>query len=106
MHWAACIRVHVFLQETDGQTKPTKTYKGVHFGKLTSKRSDFTGKMGPGPGDYEPYVDYQVRPENVNTKEEPVRYEAHIPRYNDQIIKEQEKKVCIVNDLLVRTLKK
>lgn len=78
--------------ENDGHTKSTKTYKGVHFGKLTSKRSDFTGKQGPGPGDYEPYVDYQLQAENLNAKEEPVRYEANIPRYNDQIIKEEEKK--------------
>ena len=86
-----------FLQENnDGQTKPTKAYKGVHFGKLTSKRTDFTGKFGPGPGDYEPYVEYQMRPENLNAKEEPIRYEANIPRYNEQIIKEQEKKVYIL----------
>ena len=81
------------FQENDGHTKSTKTYKGVHFGKLTSKRSDFTGKQGPGPGDYEPYIDYQLQAENLNAKEEPVRYEANIPRYNDQIIKDEEKKV-------------
>ena len=99
------VLVHVCLQESDGLTKSTKTYKGVHFGKLTAKRSDFTGKLGPGPGDYEPYVEYQMRPENLNAKDEPapVRYEAHIPRYNDQIIKEEEKKVCMAKIPTIRT---
>lgn len=78
--------------ENDGNTKSTKTYKGIHFGKLTSKRTDFIGKPGPGPGDYEPYIEYHLRPENLNAKEEQVRYEAHIPRYNEQIIKVEEKK--------------
>lgn len=75
-----------------GGTNSTKLYKGIHFGKLTSKRSEIIGRAGPGPGDYEPYVEYQVQAENLNAKEEPIRYEAKIPRYNEQVVKEAEKK--------------
>ncbi|KAL4240507.1 Sperm-tail PG-rich repeat-containing protein 2 [Mactra antiquata] len=75
------------------ETKTTKTYKGVHFGKLTSKRSDITGKAGPGPGEYEPYIEVQMKPENLNAiPEESKRYEANIPRYHEAIVKDTEKK--------------
>lgn len=83
------------LQDTKpSETKASKTYKGVHFGKLTSKRGDFVGKPGPGPGEYEPYVEVQLKPENVNSGvEETKRYEANIPRYHEAIAKDSEKKV-------------
>lgn len=74
------------------ETKASKTYKGVHFGKLTSKRSDFVGKPGPGPGEYDPYLELHMRPENLNAIQEPVHYEANIPRYHEAICKEVEKK--------------
>ena len=69
----------------------------MHFGRLASKRTDFGGKGGPGPGDYEPYKDVQVKAENANIHDEEaaVRYEARIPRYNEAIIKETEKMVSI-----------
>ncbi|KAL3877518.1 hypothetical protein ACJMK2_035215 [Sinanodonta woodiana] len=74
--------------------KSTKTYKGVHFGKYTARRPEITGKVGPGPGEYEPYVDFNSRAENLNAiKEfEQPRFESHIPRYNEAIVKEEEKK--------------
>ena len=69
----------------------------MHFGRLASKRTEFGGKGGPGPGDYEPYKDVQVKAENANIHDEEaaVRYEARIPRYNEAIIKETEKMVSI-----------
>ncbi|KAJ8318878.1 hypothetical protein KUTeg_003969 [Tegillarca granosa] len=74
-------------------TKPTKTYKGVHFGKLTSQRLDLSkGKMGPGPGEYEPYLDSKMKAENANIAGEYARFEAKIPRYHESIVKEEEKK--------------
>jgi hypothetical protein len=84
----------LFTQDTKpNETKTSKTYKGVHFGKLTSKRSDFTGKPGPGPGEYEPYAEIPLHAENVNAREESQRYEANIPRYHEAIVKDVEKKV-------------
>lgn len=75
-----------------GETRTSKTYKGVHFGKLTSKRTDFVGKPGPGPGEYEPYTEIPLHAENLNAREESQRYEANIPRYHEAIAKDQEKK--------------
>lgn len=88
-------KIILFFKETKiDETKTAKTYKGVHFGKLTSKRTEFGGKTGPGPGEYEPYAEMQLRPENLNAiKEEQPRYEANIPRYHEAITKEVEKKV-------------
>lgn len=66
----------------------------MHFSKYSSKRLDLSkGRMGPGPGDYEPYTNLQNRPENLNAIEESHRYEARIPRYHEAIAKDEEKKV-------------
>ena len=34
----------------------TQKYKGIHFGQLKSLRTQFQGRKGPGPGDYDPHV--------------------------------------------------
>lgn len=52
------------------------------------------GRLGPGPGDYEPYTGIQNKVENVNAVEESQRFEARIPRYHEAIVKDEEKKVC------------
>jgi len=69
-------------------------YKGVHFGKMTGKRSEIGGKLGPGPGEYEPYTDVHIRAENLNAApvEQP-KFESNIPRYHEAIVKDTEKKV-------------
>lgn len=73
--------------------KASRQYRGIHFGKLSSKRTDFGGRGGPGPGDYEPYRDVAARAENANIHEEDhVRFESRIPRYNEAIVKDVEKK--------------
>ncbi|XP_046567757.1 sperm-tail PG-rich repeat-containing protein 2-like [Haliotis rubra] len=83
-----------FYNPAHGDTKPTSQYKGVHFGKLTSKRVEFGGKGGPGPGEYEPYKEVPNKPENTNIAEEErsVRYEAKLPRYHEAVVKDEEKK--------------
>lgn len=83
-----------FYKPTVVETKTTKTYKGVHFGNLASKRLDLSkGKLGPGPGEYEPYRDSILKPENLNAQmEEQTRFEARIPRYHEAVQKEEEKK--------------
>ena len=53
------------------------------------------GRMGPGPGDYEPYTNVQNKAENLNAIEESTRFEARIPRYHEAIVKDEEKKVSI-----------
>ncbi|KAL5018397.1 hypothetical protein ScPMuIL_004119 [Solemya velum] len=82
-----------FYNPAQVDPKPTRVYKGVHFGKLTAKRTEFGGKMGPGPGDYEPYRDIPVKPENLNlVTDEAAKFEAQIPRYHESIVKDEEKK--------------
>ncbi|KAK3699095.1 hypothetical protein QZH41_008892, partial [Actinostola sp. cb2023] len=36
-------------------TVATTKYRGAHFSNRTSKRMQFKGSVGPGPGDYDPY---------------------------------------------------
>ena len=81
--------------------KSSRQYRGIHFGKLSSKRTDFGGRGGPGPGDYDPYREVQMKAENANIHEEEstMRYEARIPRYNEAIVKDTEKKVRILQGI-------
>ncbi|XP_071106668.1 sperm-tail PG-rich repeat-containing protein 2-like [Haliotis cracherodii] len=83
-----------FYNPAQGDTKPTSQYRGVHFGKLTSKRVEFGGKVGPGPGEYEPYKEVQNKAENANIADEErsVRYEARLPRYHEAVVKDEVKK--------------
>ncbi|XP_048761282.2 sperm-tail PG-rich repeat-containing protein 2-like [Ostrea edulis] len=82
-----------FYTPSSDPTKTTKSYKGVHFSKYASKRMDLSkGRLGPGPGDYEPYTGIQNKVENVNAVEESQRFEARIPRYHEAIVKDEEKK--------------
>ena len=72
-------------------------YKGVHFGRLASKRTDFGGKDGPGPGEYEPYkASTELIVENLNNPEghiDHTRFNSKIPRYHEWVTKEEERKV-------------
>ena len=72
---------------------PTKLYKGNHFSKQTSRRMDFKGKDGPGPGEYEPYNGPELIAENLNMPEDKQRFEARLPRYHEVVVRDEEKKV-------------
>lgn len=75
------------------ETQPTEVYKGIHFGRLTAKRMDFSGKEGPGPGQYEPYVQNLMEAENLNiAPQDRVRHEINIPRYHEAVVQTEEKK--------------
>lgn len=73
----------------------TETYKGVHWGKYSTKRSDFSGKKGPGPGEYDPHADTKMKPDNLNMRDDDKnkKFDARIPRYHEWVVKEEEKKV-------------
>ena len=82
------------LQQTNNQT--TENYKGIHFGNMASRRMNFAGKDGPGPGEYEPYIpdDKQTVATNINVPEEERRkFDAKLPRYHELVGKDEEKKV-------------
>uniref|UniRef100_A0A0B6ZU50 Sperm-tail PG-rich repeat-containing protein 2 n=1 Tax=Arion vulgaris TaxID=1028688 RepID=A0A0B6ZU50_9EUPU len=75
------------------ESKSTKAYKGIHFGKLSSRRMGFAGKTGPGPGHYNPYDGHSANIENVNSQYEGnFRIESHLPRYHELIPQEAMKK--------------
>jgi hypothetical protein len=72
-------------------------YKGVHFSKYSSKRTDFSSKPGPGPGDYditEPSIRLDVEHYH-SSKKGPIDTnritELNIPRYPEMILKNVEK---------------
>ena len=67
--------------------------------------------MGPAPGDYDPHRPASSKLENTNVHGDggpdgTKRYEAHIPRYSEAIIKESEKMVryCTVRNCLVNII--
>ena len=68
-------------------------YRGVHFGKYSSKRTNFADahRAGPGPGEYdiEPvHVDIEhFHMKNMAEK----RAELNVPRYTEALIKQTEK---------------
>lgn len=75
------------------QTRPAKAYKGIHFGTMTSKRMNFGGKEGPGPGEYEPMVRQSTEVEHANIPEaDRKKFDAKLPRYHEVVVKEEEKK--------------
>lgn len=78
-------------------TKVTETYRGVHWGKYSTKRSDFGGKKGPGPGEYDPHIDVKTKPDHLNMRDEDKnkKFDARIPRYHEWVVKEEEKKVGV-----------
>ncbi|XP_064618109.1 sperm-tail PG-rich repeat-containing protein 2-like [Liolophura sinensis] len=73
--------------------RTSSRYKGVHFGQMTSRRSDIPCQQGPGPGQYDPFKEPEVLVENTNIHEEDKsRFEARLPRYHESIPKDEEKK--------------
>lgn len=75
-------------------TSTTAVYKGIHFGKYSSKRSEFTGKLGPGPGEYDVINPVQVDVEHYHMKNAAEKKtELAVPRYPDTLIKTIEKEV-------------
>uniref|UniRef100_M3XJK7 Sperm tail PG-rich repeat containing 2 n=1 Tax=Latimeria chalumnae TaxID=7897 RepID=M3XJK7_LATCH len=75
------------------ETHVTKKYKGIHFGNMTAKRSDFKIQEVPGPGAYDPSPDSTLNYENVNLKrEDKKKDESFIPRYHEVLVLQEKKK--------------
>ncbi len=71
----------------------SKLYHGIHFSKYSSKRSDFSGKSGPGPGDYDPTDQVKLEIRHMNLKTLDRRAELNIPRYPESVVKTAAKEV-------------
>lgn len=75
-------------------TATVQRYKGVHFGNRTSKRMQFRGSGGPGPGQYDPFKEAGIRAPIDLVIEETRRqpFESKLPRYHESIAVQEEKK--------------
>lgn len=80
----------------------TETYRGVHWGKYSTKRTDFGGRGGPGPGEYDPQADLKMKPDHLNMRddEKNKKFDAKLPRYHEWVVKEEEKKVRTKRNLV------
>jgi len=75
-------------------TETTKKYKGVHWGMMRGQRTDFSGKEGPGPCEYNPDQECKCKGEVVTGTGERLKFESYIPRYTDQLVRDEIKEVC------------
>lgn len=75
-------------------TAATQRYKGVHFGNRTSKRMQFKGSGGPGPGQYDPFKEPGIRaPIDLVIEENQTQpFDSKLPRYHEAIAMQEEKK--------------
>uniref|UniRef100_A0A8C4W9T4 Sperm tail PG-rich repeat containing 2 n=1 Tax=Gopherus evgoodei TaxID=1825980 RepID=A0A8C4W9T4_9SAUR len=82
-----------YYQPVINGTYSAMKYKGVHFGNLTGKRSEFKAQAGPGPGEYDIIQESALHYWNVNIKkEDKKKYEPYVPRYHEVIVLQEEKK--------------
>ncbi|XP_067413496.1 sperm-tail PG-rich repeat-containing protein 2 [Emydura macquarii macquarii] len=82
-----------YYQPVFNGTYSAMKYKGVHFGNLTGRRSEFKAQEGPGPGEYDTTQESVLHYENVNIKkEDKKKYEPYVPRYHEEIVLQEEKK--------------
>lgn len=70
----------------------TMTTRAANFGGYAGRKSE-KPKLGPGPGEYDPYNPDVYIVENLNAKYiESKRPESHVPRFTESIQKMEEKK--------------
>jgi len=81
----------MFLMQVDTET--TKKYKGIHWGKMRSQRTNFAGKQGPGPAEYNLVLDCKCKGEPVTDDGERCKFESFILRYTDQLVQNEIKQV-------------
>ncbi|KAM9143858.1 sperm-tail PG-rich repeat-containing protein 2 [Pangshura tecta] len=82
-----------YYQPAMNGTYSAMKYKGVHFGNLTGKRSEFKAQAGPGPGQYDITQESALHYWNINIKkEDQKKYEPYVPRYHEVIVLQEEKK--------------
>jgi len=60
---------------------------------MRSQRTNFAGKGGPGPGEYDPVQDCKCQGEPVTDSGERCKFESFIPRYTDHLVREEIKQV-------------
>jgi len=74
------------------KTATTAKYKGVHFGMLKAERMKFSGKAGPGPGEYNVLTEKPTSDMTSVLNPEGKKFESRLPRYHEIVANEEEKK--------------
>lgn len=76
---------------------PTRLYHGIHFAKYSGKRTDFAGKTGPGPGEYDPNDPVKLEIHHINMKTWDKRPELQVARYPENLLRSVTKEVSELN---------
>jgi len=63
---------------------------------MRGQRTDFTGKEGPGPGEYNPLQDCKCQGEVVAYDGEKCKFESFIPRFTDQLVRDEIREVSMI----------
>lgn len=81
-----------FYAPLSDETCTTKMYKGIHFGQMKSGRSKLETKDGPGPGQYDPFIDCKTTLHNINmTEKNKCKFESYVPRYLDKVVENERR---------------
>nr|XP_023692351.1 sperm-tail PG-rich repeat-containing protein 2 [Paramormyrops kingsleyae] len=82
-----------FYSPLPTENSSSQKYKGVHFGKMTGKRTEVKVMNGPGPAEYYQDTNRTTIYENVNLKKEcRGKAELFLPRYHEIVCLQEEKK--------------
>lgn len=79
-------------------TQEPSPYKGIHFGKYSSKRINFSSRQdGPGPGEYDVVEPVHINVEHYHMKNMiDKKPELKVARYPDNLLKTVEKDVILL----------
>jgi len=82
------------------ETDSTKKYKGIHWARMRGQRTNFAGRQGPGPGEYDLDQDCKCKGESVDEEGERCKFESFIPRYTEQLVRDEIREVRLCKRLL------
>lgn len=82
-----------FYCPKDEETEAVKKYKGIHFGKMQSKRTQKVKAVDtPAPGCYDPYVPTSFQLDTGNGDKKSIPVVAKLPRYHEIVTILENKK--------------
>lgn len=58
-------------------------------------------KDGPGPGQYDPFIDCKATVQNINmTEKTKCKFESYVPRYLDKVVENERRQVGYIRRLI------
>jgi len=68
---------------------------------MKSGRSKLETKDGPGPGQYDPFIDCKTTLHNINmTEKNKCKFESYVPRYLDKVVENERRQVSHVRMII------